>query len=156
MMKMTRCFLIGHREASDELIPELTQVIEKHVKEYGVEEFLVGSYGGFDRIAARALVNVKKIHPQIRLTLLLAYHPQQRLVEKPAGFDGTCYPEGMESAPPRLAIIRANQYAVDHADYLIAYVWHPASNARKILEYAQKREQRKGIGITLVGRANHP
>lgn len=155
-MKKMNCFLIGHREASDDLIPELVQVIERHVKEYHVAEFIVGSYGEFDRAAAQALAAVKKSHPQIILTLLLAYHPEQRAVDKSAGFDGTCYPEGMESAPPRLAIVRANQYAVDHAEYLIAYVWHPASNARKILEYAQNRERRQMMKITLVGRGNRP
>ena len=28
---------------------------------------------------------------------------------------------------------------VDHVDYLIAYAWHPASNARELAEYAAKR-----------------
>lgn len=30
---------------------------------------------------------------------------------------------------------------VDHVDYLIAYAWHPASNARNMVEYAQKRKR---------------
>jgi len=31
---------------------------------------------------------------------------------------------------------------VNHVDYLIAYAWHPASNARKLVEYARSREKR--------------
>ena len=47
----------------------------------------------------------------------------------------------MESVPRKAAIVRANRYVVDHVDYLIAYAWHPASNARELVEYAQKRQQ---------------
>ena len=66
------------------------------------------------------------------------------------GFDGTFYPPGMESVPRKAAIVRANRYVVDHVDYLIAYVWHPASNARELVEYAKRRENRNLIGITVI------
>lgn len=46
----------------------------------------------------------------------------------------------MENVPRKVAIVRANRYMVDHTDFLIAYAWHPASNARDLLEYAGKRE----------------
>ena len=62
------------------------------------------------------------------------------------------YPPGMEKVPRRYAIVRANQHMVDHIDYLIAYVWHPASNARNLLEYAQKREKWGLISVTVLGR----
>ena len=62
-------------------------------------------------------------------------------MELPPGFDNTFYPHGMEKVPRRLAIVRANRYMIDHADYLIAYVWHPGSNAKNLLEYAKKREK---------------
>jgi len=158
-MKKIKCFLIGHREATDELIPKLIQVIETHVIEYHVEEFIVGTYGGFDHAAARALAVVKQRHPHIRLILLLPYHPTKRTVQLPKHFDNSWYPEGLESVPPRFAIIRANCYAIDHADCLIAYVWHAASNARNALEYAQRHAESHGLRITLVGHdgsAVHP
>src|SRR5699024_5913754 len=61
------------------------------------------------------------------------------------------YPPGMESVPRKVAIVRANRYMVDHTDFLIAYAWHPASNAKNLLEYARKREG-KGLGcIRKVG-----
>ena len=79
--------------------------------------------------------------------MLIPYHPSEQPVELPAGFDNTFYPPGMEKVPRRLAIVRANRYMIDHADHLIAYVWHPGSNARKWVEYAQ----RKKISITNLG-----
>ena len=142
------CFFIGHREASQEIVPALEEAIEKHIVEYGVTEFVVGNYGGFDHLAANAVICTKQRHPQITLSLLLPYHPVERPIEKPDGFDNTYYPEGMEKVPRKLAIVRANRYVVDHVDYLIAYAWHPASNARELVEYAQRREERGQIIVT--------
>ena len=144
---MKSCFFIGHRNASGELLPELKQVVEKHISEYGVTEFIVGRYGDFDHLAARAVIALKAQYPQIILSLLIPYHPAERPIETPQGFDNTYHPPGMEKIPRRLAIVRANRYVVDHVDYLIAYAWHAASNARNLVEYAQ----RHNIKITNLG-----
>lgn len=58
----------------------------------------------------------------------------------------------MEKVPKRYAIVRANRYVIDHVDYLIGYPWHPASNARELVEYAKKRERRGLITVTLMER----
>ena len=135
-MQCKSCFFIGHREVGPEVLPALEDAIEKHISEHGVTEFIVGHYGGFDRLAARAVISAKKCYPEVRLLMLIPYHPAEHPIETPPGFDGSFYPPGMESVPHRYAIVRANRYVIDHVDYLIAYVWHPASNARNLLEYA--------------------
>ena len=145
---MKSCFFIGHREASTELLPALAEAVEKHITDYGVTEFIVGNYGGFDRISARAVIEAKKRYPGIVLSMLIPYHPAERPIELPPGFDNSFYPPGMESVPRRLAIVRANRYMVTHVDYLIAYVWHPASNARNLVEYAEKSRAKNGLTIT--------
>ena len=144
---MKSCFFIGHREASVELLPELAEAVEHHIVDCGVTQFIVGNYGAFDRMAARAVISEKAMHPGITLLLLLPYHPAERPTETPLGFDGTFYPPGMESVPRRYAIVKANRYMINHVDYLIAYAWHPASNARDLVEYAQ----RKGIPTSNLG-----
>ena len=142
------CFFIGHREASEEIFSALTEAVEHHIVHCGVTEFIVGNYGGFDRMAARAVISAKALYPGITLLLLLSYHPAEHPIETPPGFDGTFYPPGMESVPRRYAIARANRYMIDHVDYLIAYAWHPASNARDLVEYAL----RKSVVVTNLGR----
>ena len=144
------CFFIGHREASEEIYPALYAAVEQHIVEYGVTEFIVGHYGGFDRLSASAVKAAKQFYPDVKLILLLPYHPAERPIPTPDGFDGTFYPPGMESVPRKVAIVRANRYVVDHVDYLIAYAWHPASNARELLEYAKRREKRDLISITSI------
>lgn len=62
-------------------------------------------------------------------------------------FQGAYYPEGMEKVPRQYAIVRANKIMVDSTDWLIAYVRHGASNSRKLLEYAQRREKKGPIRI---------
>ena len=100
---MKSCFFIGHREASSELLPILRQIVEKHISEYGVTEFIVGGYGRFDLLAAKAVISLKQQYPQITLSLLIPYHP--------------------------------------------------ASNARDLVEYAKKRERRNLISVTVLPRS---
>ena len=145
-----RCFLIGHRQAPAELAPLLSAAVEEHIIRWGVGEFIVGHYGGFDALAAGVVKSAKQNHPQVKLTLLLPYHPAESFIAVPDGFDGSCYPPGMEHVPRRFAIVRANRYLVDHADFLIAYAWHSASNAKNLLEYARKREGRGLIRVTAL------
>ena len=77
------CFFIGHREANEEIYADLRAAVEQHIVEYGVTEFIVGHYGGFDRLAAKAVVEAKKTHPGVVLTLLLPCHPSGRHVAPP-------------------------------------------------------------------------
>ena len=144
---MKSCFFIGHREAPESLAETLAEAIEKHITELGVLEFVVGGYGAFDRMTARQLAAAKERHPEINIMLLTPYHPSERKIYLPKGFEVSFYPPDMERVPKRLAIVRANRYMIEHSDCLIAYVWHPASNARELLEYAQKLESQGKIQI---------
>ena len=89
-------FFIGHREASEEIYSVLYAAVEQHIVEYGVTEFIVGHYGGFDGLAASAVKEAKHFYPEVSLTLLLPYHPAERPIPTPDGFDGTFYLPGME------------------------------------------------------------
>lgn len=149
-MNTKNCFFIGHREASEEIYLALYAAVAQHISEYGVTEFIVGHYGRFDRLAASAVKSAKHSYPEVRLTLLLPYHPVERPIPTPDGFDGTFYPPGMESVPRKGAIIRANRYVADHVDYIIAYAWHPASNARELVEYAERRKKNDSLFITQI------
>ena len=75
----------------------------------------------------KGLMNMKRVLAMLLcLSMVLGLVPALALAE--------------ESAPRQIAIVRANRYAVDHSDYLIAYVWHAGSNARNILVHAECRE----------------
>lgn len=144
------CFFIGHREADERLLPRLELEIEQLIRSEKVRYFYVGGYGGFDQVAATAVKRAKQKHPDITLMLVLPYHPAERSIEKPPGYDGTYYPEGLEKTPRPFAIVKANQLMVDSCEWLICFVRHGASNSRKLLEYAQRREKKGLIQITNI------
>ena len=141
------CFFIGHREADERLLSRLELEIEQLITKENVRYFYVGGYGGFDGVAASAVKKAKRQHPDITLMLVLPYHPAERPIEKPLGYDGTYYPEGLEKTPRPFAIVKANQLMVDSCDWLVCYVRHGASNSRNLLEYAQRREKKGLIKI---------
>ena len=101
-------------------------------------------------MAAQTVREAKHRYPWLTLLLLLPYHPAERRFLMPEGFDGVLYPPGVERVPRRLAIIRANQYIVAHTGYLIAHVWYPAGNSRKMLDYAQRREEKGLLTISRI------
>ena len=140
------CFFIGHRYADECIYEKLLAAVDTQISEYGVTDFLVGHYGAFDRMAARAVAEARRAHPGISLTMLLPYYPEDRAISVPPIFDGTFYPPDMELCPKRYAIVRANQYAIEHSDYLIAYVTG-VGKSRDFLNYAE----RKGVPICNLG-----
>ena len=151
MSRDKSCFFIGHREADERLLPRLELTIERLIVGEHVRYFYVGGYGGFDRIAAAAVKHAKQKYADITLMLVLPYHPAEKSVPTPNGFDGTYHPEGLENTPRRYAIVRTNQIMVDDSDWLVCYVRHGASNSRNLLEYAKRREAKELIQIINIG-----
>ena len=88
-MSKNICFFIGHRDTPDSIYPDLLRAVEEHITKYGVTEFIVGHYGSFDFLAARAVTELKTRHPGVKLTMLLPYHPSERKIKMPEGFDGS-------------------------------------------------------------------
>lgn len=146
-MDYNSCFFIGHREVDEQVLPRLRETVERLIEEENVGFFYVGNHGAFDSLAARAVMDAKRQHPGIMLTLVLPYHPGERPVDVPEGFDGTYYPGGLENVPRRFALVRANRIMVESSDWLVCYVWHAASNSRNLLEYARQREKKGWIQI---------
>jgi len=152
MSEWKSCFFIGHREADERLLPRLELVIDRLIQKENVRYFYVGGYGGFDRIAAAAAIkNAKQKHPDITLMLVLPYHPAERAVPAPSGFDGTYHPEGLENTPRRYAIVRTNKILVDTCNWLVCYVRHGTSNSRNMLKYAERRRENGLIQIVNIG-----
>ena len=144
---MKSCFMFGHSDCPDSMLPRIEQSIEHYYSQYGITDFYIGNRGRFDSLAATAVRNAKQRHPDIRMYLLLAYHPSERPVDLWGGFDGSFYPP-LENTPRQYTIVKANRYMVDTTDFLICYVKH-FGNTRNLLEYAQRRKK-DGVHIENV------
>ena len=137
---MKTCFFIGHRDAPESIYNRLITVVERHISEYGVTDFVVGRYGNSDRLAARAVIEEKRHHADITLTLLMPYY-RTDAESLPDGFDGSLFPDGLETVPKRAAILRANQYMIHHCDYMIVYDAGRIGNTRTLVSDARKIER---------------
>ena len=109
----------------------------------GYTTFYLGGYGDFDLMAASVLHEMKDSYPSIDRVLVLPYL-DRKYDEKL--YDSTVYPP-LESVPKRFAISKRNEWMVEQADVVIAYVTHDWGGAVKTLEYAvRKKSQIINIG----------
>lgn len=146
---MKTCFFIGHRDAPENIYERLLTAVERHISEYGVTDFVVGKYGNFDRPAARAVMEAKQHHHNVSLTLLMPYYHADA-EPLPDGFDGSLFPDGLETVPKRAVILRANLCMIHHCDYLIVYDAGRIGNTRKLVSDARKIEGLHIVNIALV------
>ncbi len=131
---MTCCFF-GHRDTPPHIANQLAPLLLRLVEEMGVDRFLVGSEGAFDRMVTAVLAEYKKEHPTVRCYTVLAYMPQKQ--GEPFSLE-TIYPEGLESVPRRFAIDRRNKWMLKQSDITVGYVRNSIGNAPRYLEMAKK------------------
>lgn len=140
------CFLFGHRSAPHESVTTIRRLAEMLCLQYDVQDFVVGRYGQFDRNAVQAVKMAQMSCPEIRLHLLTVQHPAHQQFKIPPEFIDSIYPEGMERVPKKVALPRANRYMIDRSGYVICYVNGPG-NARELLEYARRRQEKSRLQI---------
>lgn len=132
------CFLFGHSTAPY----HVEELIEKAVNDYyemGFTIFVVGYRGNFDRMATGALRRLKKRHPEVILFVLTPYHPAEREIPIPEGFDTSFYPPEMEFVPRKLCIVRANECMIRRSEGVICYACYPG-NARNLFEKINQKK----------------
>lgn len=149
---MTVCFC-GHSKlySKYDLVKEKCYEVVKNQILKGADSFLVGDYGDFDAIAASVCLALKKEHPHIEVCLVLPYyrpHIDDYTQQRYNRFDSIITPP-LEDTPYRYRIVKANQYTVDQADIVIAYV-RSNGGATKTLQYAH----RKGKNIINLAEEN--
>ena len=142
---LKKCCFAGHKDISDENVRQKAfSIIEYLVKNYGVNIFLVGNYGAFDRMIAGILNEIKKMYC-IKIELIIPYLTQEIIINKAfyeRNYDTVCVPTFAPSTPNKYKIGKTNEYMINHSDYLICYVCHEWGGAAKTLEYALKMKKK--------------
>ena len=146
-MVVTFC---GHSDFKEEYFPkeEFLRILEEKVGDKPVE-FLLGNKGYFDYYAHKCCLEYKKTHPNARVILVTPYitpQHQEYHLKYATDFDEIVYPP-IETVPLRFAILARNQWMVDKADLLIAYVEVGMGGAYKTYMYA-KRKKKEIINYT--------
>ena len=115
-MENLTCVFCGHRDAPESLYTMVYHTAEELIVRQGVTQFYRGGKGAFDRIAARAVYNLKIRYPHIRSCQVLAYLPENFDSASDDLFDATIYPEGLETVPLRLGEQGKGQQLPQYAD----------------------------------------
>ncbi len=130
--------LCGHSEVSQpEAVRRWLEDLLAALVEQGADTFYLGGYGTFDRLAADVLRGCKARYPHLNILLILPYLTGSRAAD---GYDDTIYPP-LETVPPRVAVLRRNQWMVERSDLLVAYVIHSWGGAAKTLDHAKRRRK---------------
>ena len=129
----------GHRDVSqsDDVRAWLVDCVESLIQE-GATDFYLGGYGSFDSMAASVVWKLKEKYPGICSVLVIPYLNRDIDTSR---YDLTTYPP-LETVPKRFAITKRNEWMVQAADVVVAYVLHGWGGAAATLEYAKRKKKR--------------
>lgn len=107
---------------------ETKEAIYTHTEQLilqGANEFLMGGYGAFDRLAAQTVKQLKYVYPHIVSTLVIPYI--NREFDRHL-YDCSLYPP-IENVPKRFAISKRNLWMAENSDVLVCYIAHTYGGA---------------------------
>ena len=136
-MKRKTAVFIGHNDCYGLDVDELRNTVESLIKK-GVNKFISGGMGGFDRISARVVFDLKKKYPRIKNYLAIPYLNFKIFNEEL--FDEIILPEGIEFMPYKITIPFRNHYMVDNAKYAVCFVKYRTGGAAATYRYASRQE----------------
>lgn len=128
----------GHSKlnGSDPVKQWLENTVEQLIQR-GAVDFLLGGYGEFDHLSAKVVNSMKKDYPNITSYLVIPSLDRN--------FNNKLYTDSifppLENVPPRFALSKRNQWMMDEADVVVAYVLHSWGGAATSLEYAIKKKR---------------
>ena len=141
----------GHSKAifSGEEKLLLKQLLIKEIRKDPTCKFYLGGYGDFDSLCLWTLRELKAACPDIELLFITPYldNNYSKLQLAKYYYDDVIFPP-IESVPRKFAISKRNEWMVDSANLVIAYVKYSWGGAAKTLEYA-KRRKKEIINLTV-------
>ena len=140
-MVITFC---GHSNClfSDEEKVKLKQLLIKEIRKNPTCKFYLGGYGDFDSLCLRTLRELKTDFPNIELLFITPYLDKNysKLELAKYYYDDVIFPP-IENVPRKFAILKRNEWMVDSADLVIAYVKYSWGGAVKTVEYAKLKKK---------------
>ena len=139
-MTITFC---GHSNFSfDNTVKEkLRELLLQEIRKNPACKFYLGGYGDFDSLCLNILKEIKADFPAIQLLFITPYlnDNYSKLETAKLYYDGIIYPP-LENVPRRFCILKRNEWMVDEADLVIAFVKYSWGGAAKTLEYVKRKK----------------
>lgn len=141
----------GHSDFlfSDDIKQQLKNILVSEIIKNPTCKFYLGEYGDFDSLCLRTLRELKKEFQSIELIFITPYIDKNysKLEFAKYHYDDVIFPP-LECVPRKFAILKRNEWMVDEADLVIAYVMYSWGGAAKTLEYA-KRKKKQIINLAI-------
>ena len=133
----------GHSNYSfDDTVKEkLRGLLLQNIRKNPTCKFYLGGYGNFDSLCLSILKELKADFPDIELLFITPYlnDNYSKLETAKLYYDGIIYPP-LENVPRRFCISKRNEWMVNEADFVIAFVKYSWGGAAKTLEYAKRKK----------------
>ena len=145
-----RCCFAGHSQIYDDFQDRLKIEIEQLILHKDVNEFWVGNYGGFDRAAANIVRELKDVHKNLKLYLVLPYTTKtidENRNKYYEDFDALLIADIPEKTPAKYRIVKCNEYMVNKSNFMICYVKYSWGGASKTQEFAKTKKHIEIINI---------
>ena len=133
----------------DDIKKELKNILINETRKNPTCKFYLGGYGDFDSLCLRTLRELKTDLPDIELLFITPYLDKNysKLELAKYYYDDVIFPP-IENVPRKFAILKRNEWMVDSADLVIAYVKYSWGGAVKTVEYA-KRKKKQIINLAI-------
>ena len=135
----------GHSNClfNDDIKKQLKTILGNEIIKNPSCKFYLGGYGDFDGLCLRALRELKHDFPTIEILFITPYLDKNysKLELAKYYYDDVIFPP-IESVPRKFAILKRNEWMVEQADLVIAYVKYSWGGAAKALEYAKRKKKR--------------
>ena len=133
----------GHSDFlfNDDIKEQLKNILKNEIIKNPTCKFYLGGYGDFDGLCLRTLKYLKADFPEIELIFITPYLDKNysKLEFAKYHYDDIVFPP-LESVPRKFAILKRNEWMVEEADLVIAYVKYSWGGAAKTLEYAKRKK----------------
>ena len=121
---------------------KLRELLLQEIRKNPACKFYLGGYGDFDSLCLSILKGLKIQFPNIELLFITPYLDKSysKLEFAKNHYDDVIFPP-LESVPRKFAILKRNEWMVEEADLVIAYVTYSWGGAAKTLEYAKRKKK---------------
>ena len=125
----------GHKDTPEAITTTLENTITNLIINHNADMFYIGNNGNFDRYATGILSRLETTYPHIKFFIVLTT-PNDKTALFP---DHTVYPEGLETTPKHLLILKRNQWMISKADTVVTYLTHTTTNTYKLVNLAEAK-----------------
>lgn len=135
----------GHSNClfNDDIKKQLKNILVDEINKNPTSKFYLGGYGDFDGLCLRTLRELKNDFPTIEILFITPYLDKKysKLELAKYYYDDVIFPP-IESVPRKFAILKRNEWMVEQANLVIAYVKYYWGGAAKALEYVKRKKKR--------------